>query len=186
MKYEPITSDAYFHIYNCGNNKENLFIDEDNYIYFLSLIKKHLLNSMDLLSYCLLKNHFHLIVKTNPNEPDRNLSRAFSNLFNAYAKAINKRYQRSGSLFKDRFSRIKIEDETYLRSLIVYVHTNPTHHGFTTDFKSYKFSSFNTLISNNPTELDRKFVLSLFGDRDNFEFVHQSKNISILEKYILE
>ncbi|TPV31880.1 transposase [Paucihalobacter ruber] len=181
MKYEPITPDAYFHIYNCGNNKENLFIEEDNYIYFLSLIKKHLLNSMDLI-----KNHFHLIVKTKPDTSDNNLSRSFSNLFNAYAKAINKRYHRSGSLFKDQFSRIKIEDETYLQSIIIYVHTNPTHHGFTTDFRTYKYSSYHSMTSKKPTELDREFVLSLFDDRKNFEFVHQSKNTSILEKYILE
>ncbi|MGF1556945.1 transposase [Paucihalobacter sp.] len=186
MKYEPITSDTYFHIYNCGNNKENIFIDEENYSYFLSLIKKYLLDAMDLLAYCLLKNHFHLIIKTKPDVSDKNLSRAFSNFFNAYAKAINKRFQRSGSLFKDRFSRIKIEDEKYLQSLIIYVHTNPTHHGFTTDFRNYKHSSYQTIMSNKPTQLERDFVLSLFEDKENFEFVHFNKNTSLLEKYVLE
>ena len=50
MKYEPLIEDTYYHIYNCGNNKEDIFIEEENYAYFLSLIKKHLLDVSDILS----------------------------------------------------------------------------------------------------------------------------------------
>ncbi|MFD0834262.1 transposase [Mariniflexile aquimaris] len=186
MKYEPLVEDSYYHIYNCGNNKENLFIDDDNYSYFLKLIKKHILNSCDILSYCLLKNHFHLLIKTKSNIESKVISQSFSNLFNAYSKAINKKYARSGSLFKDRFSRIKIDNEDYLKSLIIYVHTNPVHHNFTNNYKTYKYSSYKAFISDNPTLLLRDFVINLFEDKENFRYAHNVKETNILNEILLE
>ena len=64
MKYEVLAEDSFYHIYNKGNNDENLFIDEKNYGYFLQLLKKHVLSVCNILAYCLLRNHFHLLIKT--------------------------------------------------------------------------------------------------------------------------
>ena len=172
MKYESLSSDKFYHIYNRGNNKENVFIEEQNYAYFLLLIRRHLLPVSDIYAYCLLKNHFHILVKTKEFENDALIGNGFSNLFNAYAKAINKKYNRTGSLFKDRYSRVNINDEEYLRALILYIHLNPEHHGFTSDFSSYSHSSYKALISNKETELKRVEVLELFDDQDNFIFCH--------------
>ena len=122
MKYEPLIPDSFFHIYNCGNNKEDIFKEEKNYYYFLSLLKKYILPTCEVFAYCLLKNHFHLLVRTKDNIRNKEISQSFSNLFNAYSKSINKAYDRSGSLFKDRFSRIKVDSESYLKDLIVYIH----------------------------------------------------------------
>jgi len=186
MKYEPLTEDNFYHIYNCGNNKENLFIEADNYSYFLLLIKKYLLDVSEILSYCLLKNHFHLLIKTKPNTESEKISRQFSNLFNAYAKAINKRYNRTGSLFKDRFSRIKVINEDYLKSLIIYIHTNPVHHNLINDFRKYRHSSYHALISTKPTLLSRDFVINLFENNSNFEYVHKKKQVNLIEELLLE
>ncbi|WP_445734544.1 transposase [Mariniflexile sp.] len=186
MKYEPLTEDSYYHFYNCGNNKENLFIDDENYSYFLKLTKKYLLDSCDILSYCLLKNHFHLLIRTKPNIETKIISQSFSNLFNAHSKAINKKYGRSGSLFKDRFSRIKVDNEDYLKSLIIYIHTNPVHHNFTDNFKTYAHSSYKAFISDSQRLLQRDFVIKLFEDKENFRFVHNSKQTHILENLLLE
>jgi len=186
MKNEPLIENTYYHIYNCGNNRENLFIEEENYSYFLKLIKKYLLEVSEILSYCLLKNHFHLLIKTKPNIESKKISQQFSNLFNAYAKAINKKHSRIGSLFKDRFSRIKIKNEDYLKSLIVYIHTNPVHHNIIDDFKKYKQSSYSSLISKKATLLNRDFVINLFENVNNFEFVHNKKQLNIVEELVLE
>ncbi len=186
MKYEPLIEDTYYHIYNCGNNRENLFIEEENYSYFLKLIKKYLLEVSEILSYCLLKNHFHLLIKTKPNIESEKISQQFSNLFNAYAKAINKKHSRTGSLFKDRFSRIKISNENYLKFLIIYIHTNPVYHNFIDDFSKYRHSSYPSLISTKPTLLNRDFVINLFEDNSNFEFVHKKKQLNIIEELVLE
>tara|TARA_R110000868_G_scaffold369934_1_gene633411 strand:+ start:88 stop:648 length:561 start_codon:yes stop_codon:yes gene_type:complete len=186
MKYEPLVSDSFFHIYNCGNNKEDIFKEEKNYNYFLLLLKHHILPTCDILAYCLLKNHFHLLVKTKENLNSKEISQSFSNFFNSYSKGINKAYQRSGSLFKDRFSRIKVNSEAYLKDLIIYIHLNPKHHGFTNNFKSYKYASYHTILSQKPTDLERDYVLDLFGERENFIFIHETKQININEQLLLE
>ncbi|MDG1730407.1 MAG: transposase [Algibacter sp.] len=186
MKYEPLVSDNFFHIYNCGNNKEDIFKEEKNYYYFLNLLKKYILPTCEILAYCLLKNHFHLLVKTRENVNIKEISQSYSNFFNSYSKSINKNYNRSGSLFKDRFSRIKIDKESYLKDLIVYIHLNPKHHGFTDNFKSYKYSSYHAILSKKRTDLERDYVLELFGERENFVFVHQAKQVNINERLLLE
>ena len=173
MKYEPIKSDQFYHIYNRGNNGENIFIEEKNYSYFLLLMKKHVVPIADVYVYCLLKNHFHILLKTKLIEDESKISQGISNLLNSYAKSINKTYNRIGSLFQTRFPRKGITTEVYLRSLILYIHLNPKHHGFTTDYRSYPHSSYKALISIKPTELRRAEVVGLFDDLDNFIFYHQ-------------
>lgn len=112
----------FYHIYNRGNNGENIFIEERNYTHFLSLYEKYILPVADTFAFCLLRNHFHLfariktvgeILKEIDLQGFRNLeglklpepTNQFSKLFNAYAKAINAAYGRTGSLFEKRFRR---------------------------------------------------------------------------------
>ena len=66
----------------------------------------------------------------------------FSNFFNGYSKAINKRYQRYGSLFAPRFRRLEVSTDDYARSLIRYIHTNPVHHGFCKEIGEWQHSSW--------------------------------------------
>jgi|SRR5690606_37415283 len=141
---EPIESSYYYHIYNRGNDKQNLFLEADNYFHFLNLMKKHLVPVSKIFCYCLLKNHFHLLLRINDDA--ENPSRNLSNLFNAYTKAINKRYNRTGNLFQRPFKRKIITDDTYLRELVVYIHLNPETHNLTDDFTMYPYSSYNTFF----------------------------------------
>jgi len=81
--------EAYYHIYNRGNNSEIIFREESNYFYFLKLLKKYILPVADVFAYCLLNNHFHLLIRIK--EEDKitvNIEKSFSNLFNAYAKPL--------------------------------------------------------------------------------------------------
>lgn len=186
MKYELIIAGSYYHIYNRGNNYEDIFKEEKNYWFFLDLMKKHLTEVADVLAYCLLKNHFHLIVCTKDNFEDKLISQKLSNLFNAYVKAINKAYQRNGSLFKDRFPRKRIESEEYLKNLILYVHLNPVHHGFIERHENYSYSSYRSQLSTKETLLNRDFVLGLFDGKENFKFCHQQRNLNIDQELTLE
>ena len=97
-----------------------------------------------------MNNHFHLLLKLDA-EGDI-VTQALSNLFNAYAKAFNKANERTGSLFKKHFKRIRIEDEGYLRKLVIYIHMNPKVH-FNQDFETFKYSSYKTFLSVGRTKL---------------------------------
>lgn len=182
MSYEKIQSGCYYHIFNQGNNKENLFKEVMNYNYFLNLMKKYLIPVADIFSYCLLKNHFHLLVRIKDLEDEKQFSKAYSNLCNAYVKSINKRYGRTGSLFRDRFKRIKIQDADYLKRLIVYINLNPAYHGFTNNIYAYRYSSLLVLLSERKTYLKRQDVWELFDHRENFEDHIKMKKLLFDEK----
>ena len=183
MKLEPLAKDNIYHIYNRGINGGNIFATAENKSYFLKLLDKHLDTSSSALAFCLMDNHFHLLLKidTDGNIVTQNLS----NLFNAYAKAFNKANDRTGSLFEKHFKRIKVDDENYLRQLVVYIHLNPKHH-FDLDFTKFKYSSYNAFLSDKETKINRDEILTLFDDKNNFIYVHHHKKELLDEKFRLE
>jgi len=172
----PLESESFYHIYNRGNNSEIIFREESNYLYFLILLKKYIVPVADIFAYCLLNNHFHLLIKVKEEEKIiARVEKSFSNLFNAYAKAFNKRFGRTGKLFEERFKRKKVEDEYYLTELIYYIHSNPQKHGLLKDFRDYPHSSFNSILSNKSTSLRREEVIDWFGGLSFYEEYHEKK-----------
>lgn len=181
MKQDVLEPGGTYHLFNRGNNVENIFKEEDNYVYFLHLLKKYLVPVCDIYAYCLLKNHFHLLLRLkDPQDLSPKLCEkphlAFSHLFNAYTKAFNKRYGRSGSLFQEHIKRKRVEDEKYLIQLIAYIHLNPVKHGFTEDYKTYKFSSYQAYKSSKPSLLKREYIFSLI-DPEVFEHWHDERKL---------
>lgn len=182
MKKDVLEPGATYHIFNRGNNGEDIFKEKDNYFYFLKLIKTHLVPVCDIYAYCLLRNHFHILLKIKEKEE---LSSAhqqkphlpFANLFNAYTKAINKKYNRTGSLFQEHLKRKRVSDEKYLVQLIAYIHLNPVKHGFEDDFKRYMFSSFQAYFGSKPSSIERDYIFSLV-EKKVFEEWHDEKKIS--------
>ena len=182
-----------YHIYNRGINRENIFFEERNYRYFLDLYTKYIEPVADTFAYCLMKNHFHLLVRIKTEEEQQetfqvfgnleglgartfqvsNPTQQFSNLFNAYAKAINKAYNRTGGLFQERFGRIPVTSDEYFVYLITYIHRNPQKHKFVDDFRDYPYSSYTAISSAMPTRLKRDQVLEWFNGKDWFLRTHQ-------------
>ncbi|MCY1461435.1 hypothetical protein D9M71_790940 [compost metagenome] len=101
----------------------------------------------------------------------------FSNLFNSYSKSINKAYDRTGSLFQEHLQRNRIENEDYLKQLIIYVHLNPVKHKFSKEFHSYKHSSYRSYLSDKQSSIDREFIVELFKDLENFIFCHDERRL---------
>ena len=146
QQIEPLIAGNYYHIYNRGIDSYNLFKETDNYEYFLSLYDKYIFPVADTFAWVLMPNHFHFLIRLKEESevavstPDRVLnpvrgetslaSLQFSKLFNSYAQAFNKRTGRHGSLFQRPFKRKIVENEWYLKQVILYIHNNPVHHGF--------------------------------------------------------
>jgi putative transposase len=148
----------------------------------------------DTFAYCLLYNHFHFLVRIKKvEELNLNLTglqdlsglasglkqpgQHFSNLFNAYAKAINKTYNRTGALFQRPFGRIEVDAEDYFVHLITYIHQNPQKHGLAADFRAWAYSSYHALRSTQPTRVKREIVLTWFNGPAGVEASHQHKII---------
>ena len=180
----PLQPGKYYHIYNRGNNREDLFIEERNYVYFLKLYSKHILPVAETFAYCLLKNHFHILIKIRDFEDPKGFQnpsglnyvqphQAFSNLFNAYAKAINKTYDRSGSLFEHPFKRNEVISNTHLLHFVAYIHKNPQKHEFVDDFRDWPYSSYASLLSSQPDLLNCDEVFGWFDGVEGFEEFHR-------------
>ena len=182
----PLLDDHYYHIYNRGNNGGNLFFEEHNYQYFFKLYIQHIFPIAKTYAYCLMKNHFHLLVSMRPrtdlsgfknltglnSSSEINYSQHFSNLFNAYTKAINKAYQRTGSLFERPFHRIHVDSDGYFIQLVSYIHRNPQKHGFVADFRNYTYSSYSAIHTQKRTRIETQTTLSWFGSIPSFEAYH--------------
>ena len=187
----------YYHIYNRGINSENLFKENRNHEYFLILYNKHIDPIAETFAWCLLKNHFHLLIRIKTleeiletqkeNEIKKLIAphQSFGNLFNAYTKAINKGYNRHGALFERPFKRKLIDNDSYLRSVIKYIHYNPVNHGFCEHPIEYPWSSYQTCISEKTTKLKRDKVISLFKNIDDLKTSHdKNENFYSLENYL--
>jgi putative transposase len=183
----PLQPQQYYHIFNRGINGENIFREERNYQYFLDLYAKHINPVADTFSYCLLKNHFHLLVRIRSNDATvgeqntreistTNSSVAFSNFFNAYAKGFNKTYSRTGSLFEHTFRRVLVTDDAQYTATIRYIHKNPQKHGFVDDFRAWPYSSYGSLTNDRITWLNRGEVLSWFGGSEGLKRDHLIMN----------
>jgi REP element-mobilizing transposase RayT len=179
MKKELLVPGCIYHLFNRGNNRENIFREEINYPFFLGLVEKYLAPIAHVYAYCLLKNHFHLLVHLYPESElsDKLIEKPhlpFSNLFNAYAKSYNKVYKRTGSLFEEHPERRRIDDERYFLGAVKYIHTNPVNHGFVYDIDDYPWSSYPFYKQQTPSFINKTYVLAAFGGLENFIFDHKT------------
>ncbi|MDF7817451.1 hypothetical protein P1X15_07590 [Runella sp. MFBS21] len=188
-----LETETYYHIYNRGINGETIFKQEYNYSYFLQKYAYYIAPIGETYAYCLLKNHFHFLIKTRSEDEilsrlgtkssgrmnDRGasfcISNQFSKLFNGYAQALNKINNRRGGLFEEPFRRIVVDSEAYFTRLIWYIHHNPRKHRLVNDFSIYPHSSYRSVLSNAPTKLEREYVLEWFGGKEAYLLFHQSQ-----------
>lgn len=192
----------YYHIYNRGNNNQDIFFDNDSYIYFLRLYEKYIEPFAETYAWCLMKNHFHLLIYvkylhqisieqlqySTIQIPKRiGITHQFSHLFNAYTQAINKKFKRSGSLFEKSFERKIVESERYFKNLIYYIHSNPVRHKFTDNLALYPWSSYGSVISTQPTKLNRNSVLNIYNSKEEFINYHSTQqDITNVKELIIE
>jgi putative transposase len=129
-----------YHLYNRGNNYKEIFRHREDFPRFLRLVRIHLVASGDasLLAYCLMPNHYHLLVRLHMD----NLSAAMQAMTLAYAKSFNYRYGRVGRLFQAPFRAILVGNQEYLAVLVAYLHRNPVEAGLVRTPEEWPFSSF--------------------------------------------
>jgi len=140
---------GHYHVYNRGVNKSPIFLDEQDFKIFLGYIKlyleppnlqglalqdengrtispskepKNYMGEIELLAYCLMPNHFHLLIRQNN---DRGIAEFMHSLIQRYVIYFNKKYARVGGLFQSRYKTVLIEDENQFVYITKYIHRNP-------------------------------------------------------------
>jgi putative transposase len=175
--FEILEPGNVYHVYNKAVGDELIFRSEQDYYYFKKKVKRFISPICDLYAYCLMPNHFHLLLATKEvieSEPVSSelLKKRFSNFFNSYAKSYNNAHKRMGKLFNLPFRRILVESDDYFTSLVCYIHRNPLHHGISKSFSTFKYSSFQDILVQDDF-VDSEYVLEWFGGLDNFILFHE-------------
>lgn len=173
--------DGFYHLYNRGVEKRKIFMEEQDYKMFLYFLKKYLLppddplrglnprkekeridyrwksnlyNEIKLLCYCLMPNHFHLIIKQlNEN----GITYFMKRLSNCYTGYFNEKYNRVGSLFQGRYKAALVKTETHFLHLIYYIHYNPKElfaekNNVIEKTKDYPWSSYSDYLGKRNTK----------------------------------
>jgi len=154
MHFSP---NEFYHIYNRGNNKQRIFFNDKNYIFFLKKVRDQLLPVSEIVSYCLMPNHFHFIIRTTENsikerpsfggKPMQELPYRIGILMSSYAQAINKQNGSIGSLFQQKTKAKILHEEvdggrqSYLENCFFYIHQNPLEAGLVNDLSKWPYSS---------------------------------------------
>jgi putative transposase len=204
--YPKLEHGLYYHIYNRGVNGETIFLEKRNYVHFLGLWARHIEPVADTFCFALLLNHLHFVSRMKTEQEQEAYWRqrqdespigqgrsfqpmapslAFRNMFIAYAKGMNKAYERTGALFERPFRRIVVDSESYFSHLVVYIHRNPQRHGLIVDFKGWSYTSYATILSDKKTHLRRDDVLAWFGGREAFKAVHAVGAEDVLPESLL-
>lgn len=189
---------TYYHVYNHAIGDECLFRQPANYLYFLERYGHYIFPVVRTHAYCLMPNHFHLLVQIREEEELVNhfqtikrtslpvevtidysefVMQQFSNFFNSYAKSFNRRFDRKGALFLNYVRRKPVESETYFTALVAYIHQNPVHHGFCRQADLWPYSSLHSIVSSKNTRLERAAVLDWFGGIESYLAFHQQAKV---------
>ncbi len=202
--------ECHYHVFNRTNRREELFRSDENRRYFIQQFNLYLNGFVDTFSYSLLLNHFHFSVRVKSTEDltihlnslpkwkytkkqkkfleSENkyeachylIASQFSRLFSSYSHSFNKMFSRHGNLFNRPFKRIRIETVDHLAYLQYYIHHNARKHGIVKNFHDHKWNSYQLLISNRETFLDRQSIFDFFGDREAFINFHQDQHAAAL------
>ncbi len=184
--------DSYYHIYARGGSRHDIFLEPSDYNYFLELFRRYLSSEdirnsagvayekleddIELLAYCLMQNHFHVLVYQISEGAMQRLMRG---VMTAYSRYFNTKYQRSGSLFESRYKASRITSDEYLMHISRYIHLNPIH------WREYPHSSLRHYIQKNDVDwLQEGRMLDLFPSRQAYaEFVEDYE--AVKESYAL-
>ncbi len=191
--------DGYYHLYNRGVEKRPIFLDDQDYRVFLKLFglylcesdpdeinfrpHKDLSGSLELVAYCLMPNHFHLLVIQHDEKGITDLMRC---LTTKYAMYFNRRYKRVGGLFQGVYKAALVQQDEYLMHLSRYIHRNPDQYNSP---ELYPYSSYQHYLSDPPEWLNPRPILELFADKSSYqdfvEFVDDD-SLSAIDQLLLD
>jgi len=181
---------AYYHIYNRGCNRENIFFENENYEFLIRKFRKQSFKfSATFIAYCLMPNHYHLLLRQDGDIP---LNEFIQHVFNSYTKAINVRQKRSGTLFEGKFKALVVDDNNYLTHVCRYIHRNPIEAKLVDDIEKWRYSNYLEWIGKRNDKLvDREFVGWYFKDgKEYVDFVLNYKSTKKmdeeLKRYLLD
>src|SRR3990172_9104082 len=174
---------AFYHVMNRGQSRRTIFTEDKGRQSFLDLLADIAwFWKVDIYSYCLMNNHYHLLLST----PTGGLSRAMRHVDGIYTQKFNRVHHCDGPLFRGRYKALLIDAEEYFLSVVRYIHQNPVGAGVVSDIDRYRWSSHWGYLNKKqcPDWLDTRSVMSRFGGLKEYQrFMHDEIEEEIEEFY---
>jgi len=163
-----------YHVMARGINRQDIFLEgDDRHRYLSTLAKVKAKTKCKVYGYCLMNNHVHLLLAEGEDE---NISETMQRLGSSYVYWYNRKYERAGYLFQDRFLSEPVESDPYLLTVLRYIHQNPVKAGLVTNSSQYVWSSYLAYTTGTEHEVgltDTEFILDIVGGVGLFEDYHQ-------------
>lgn len=167
MRYARKASEAnMYHVIARGVGRQIIFEDDADRERFLKLMEEDLASEGNVLAWCLMDNHFHILVELEIGS----LSAAMRRMLSAYATYFNVRHGRGGHLFQDRFSSEAVETDEYLLTVLRYIHQNPVKAGVSPTC-AYRWSSYGEYLSDSGI-CSRERIMGAFASKEEFVKFH--------------
>lgn len=177
---------ALYHVFSRGNNQQDIFVSNDDRYLFLDTIGQMSERfDIDIFSYVLMDNHYHLLLRT----PKANLSRSMQWLGTTYTRRFNLEHFQSGHLFQGRFKSILVQNDAYLMQLSYYIHRNPLRAGIVKRLMDYRWSSYPAYAYDrrHPKWLNKDLILSqIHGENKQRQYREMSQKYSDENRRIWE
>jgi putative transposase len=161
-----------YHVILRGINRQQLFLDADDYEIFFEVLREcKALSGFCLYAYCLMGNHAHLLLRTETED----ISRVMKRIGVRFVQRINRKYGRTGHLFQDRYKSEAVNDDGYFLNLVRYIHQNPVKAGLTNNVADYNYSSYAAYITADGDPLtDTSFLYGII-DRSQYTELMSTK-----------
>ena len=205
--YKQLAQGHYYHVFNRGVGKQDIFTDDQDFLNFLKRFKVALgmiklpvgrqrtslsrmtalpKDAFTIICYCLMPNHFHLLIRQNTNLP---ISKLFAKVCTSYSKYFNKKFERVGGVFQDQYKAVLIDTDPYLLWLSAYIHNNPKAAGLAEKPEDWQYSSYLDYLGKRQGTLSEKeIILKQFKNfhdyqkfvEESFEKINQRKELKDL------
>jgi putative transposase len=184
------TQDCYYHIYNRGCNREDIFYSYENYYFLIRKMQKYFVTEfVSAIAYCLMPNHYHFLLY---QKCDRSVGKLIQYIFNGYTKAFNEMYSRTGTLFEGPFKAKLIEEPEDLPHICRYIHRNPLEAKLVKRLEDWEFSNYHEWIGiRNSCLVDKVFIQEHFQTGKDYqrfvlEYKSQEKSSDNINSYYLD
>ncbi|MDB5282378.1 MAG: hypothetical protein JWO06_1453 [Bacteroidota bacterium] len=132
-----------YHVFNRGNQRQEIFFTTANYLFFLHKMRKEVLPKAEILAYCLMPNHFHFLIFAKPEADGiSSLNRKIGTLQSSYTRAIQKQEKFTGSLFQQKAKAVPVKTNQQMHNCFHYIHQNPIKANLVAKMEDWEFSSF--------------------------------------------
>lgn len=180
--YQTIVPGTFAHVYNRAVGKDLMFRSHRDYIEFISKLENHIVPVANINAYCLMSNHFHLMLRLKETVTHKDLSAEMNRIQSTHASKYNFRYERKGGLFMSPFKRKPVKDDANLTWLLWYIHRNPLHHGWTLDWQNWPYSSYQIYANNQPSFVDTSYMINFFGGLQQLKIHHQLHEVAFFNR----